>query len=125
MKILYICNTCGKETERVSIHHILPRSLGGRDLDTNIIKICGTCHAKIHGTEGLLSSSSLIKIGLEKRKGAGHVLGAVRKVNKADIDGFNHLKNAGYSYADMSKLTGYAVGTIHKYISDVKEVEQP
>jgi hypothetical protein len=117
MKLIYICNTCGKETEKLSIHHILPKSLGGRDIDTNIVKICNTCHTKIHGNEKLFSSS-LIKKSLNDLKNEGHLLGRPLKVNNVIISTFNDLKNEGYSLKEISKITNYSVGTIHKYLRE-------
>lgn len=30
-------------------HHIIQRSLGGTDDDTNIVLLCSRCHRRIHG----------------------------------------------------------------------------
>jgi 3-hydroxyisobutyrate dehydrogenase-like beta-hydroxyacid dehydrogenase len=101
----------------LTVHHVLPKSLGGRDIDTNIVKICTTCHNKIHGTKNVFSSS-LIKNRLNILKNDGQSLGPPTKVNDGIISMFNELKNQGYSYKDISENTGFSVGTIHKYTSD-------
>jgi 5-methylcytosine-specific restriction endonuclease McrA len=58
------CVNCGKQAEHY--HHIIPRSLGGTDNETNLVALCNTCHGKLHGleyTDGKLSHSELIKKG--------------------------------------------------------------
>lgn len=48
------CRICGKKGQ-LEKHHVLPRSLGGKDEPSNLILICGGpegCHAKRHA--GLL-----------------------------------------------------------------------
>ena len=117
MKLIYICNTCGVETDKLTIHHVLPKSLGGRDIDTNIVKICTTCHNKIHGTQNVFSSS-LIKNKLNMLKNDGQSLGPPTKVNDATISMFKELRNQGYSFSEISKHTNFSIGTIHKYTSD-------
>lgn len=44
------CRICGRRT-KVEKHHVLARSLGGKDEPSNLIVICGGptgCHAKRH-----------------------------------------------------------------------------
>ena len=44
------CRVCGKPG--AEHHHVLPRSLGGRDTDTNLVLLCPLCHRYRH--DGLL-----------------------------------------------------------------------
>lgn len=37
------CRVC-EETSWLSRHHLVPRSLGGDDVDDNIVPLCETCH---------------------------------------------------------------------------------
>lgn len=71
------CKTCGSECEELQIHHILPKSMGGTDLSTNLIEICLECHSKIHGKQ--MSHSHLTKLGLARAKAQGKKLGGYRK----------------------------------------------
>lgn len=41
------CNRCNKTT-RLTRHHIVPRSEGGNDDETNIELVCWQCHKDIH-----------------------------------------------------------------------------
>ena len=43
------CQTCSLETHDLYRHHIVPTSKGGLQTSGNMVKICGTCHGKIHG----------------------------------------------------------------------------
>jgi 5-methylcytosine-specific restriction endonuclease McrA len=42
------CRVCGV-THALDLHHILMRSLGGRDEATNLCWVCRDCHKAIHG----------------------------------------------------------------------------
>lgn len=51
----FICQFCFKKfpAEKLQIHHILPRSLGGNNHYTNLLPLCGgndtnNCHLFIH-----------------------------------------------------------------------------
>lgn len=46
MKTHY-CINCGKEASE--LHHVVPLSLGGNDIDSNKVWLCSACHATIHG----------------------------------------------------------------------------
>lgn len=52
------CGNCGGPATEV--HHIVPLSLNGNDIDTNLISLCNECHMAIH-TCTALSLSNLIK----------------------------------------------------------------
>jgi len=68
------CPTCGLANFDFHRHHILPRSLGGLDRDSNIVKICKCCHGKIHNTK-FISHSFLTKKALRKKMSEGKKLG--------------------------------------------------
>jgi 5-methylcytosine-specific restriction endonuclease McrA len=40
------CRSCRKK-QRLSVHHILPRSEGGKDYPPNLITLCQECHNEI------------------------------------------------------------------------------
>lgn len=44
----YKCSCCPYEGKDVERHHITPLSRGGRNILSNIITLCKTCHAKRH-----------------------------------------------------------------------------
>ena len=72
------CANCGKETDKLQKHHIVPLVLGGNDVETNIIYLCDKCHGLIHNIQygnKTLSHSELTKKGLEKAKKQGKHIG--------------------------------------------------
>jgi hypothetical protein len=46
----YECKYCkGKSKDnKLQVHHIIPRSNGGSDNDTNLITLCSMCHKRLH-----------------------------------------------------------------------------
>ena len=44
----YACALCDS-TRGLQIHHCIPRSKGGSNSMHNLITLCGTCHAQVHG----------------------------------------------------------------------------
>ena len=48
----YTCQCCGKKHERLEVHHIIFRSLGGTDDEKNLITLCEKCHKAVH--DGIL-----------------------------------------------------------------------
>ena len=42
----FICTMCGRSADEV--HHIIPRSKGGRNTSDNLTILCRECHEKIH-----------------------------------------------------------------------------
>ena len=47
-----ICQDCKekKNIGELTLHHIVPRSKRGRDVDANLILLCAPCHEKRHRT---------------------------------------------------------------------------
>jgi len=48
----YACALC-QSTKSFHVHHVLPRSLGGKSELSNLICLCHTCHAIAHGEYAL------------------------------------------------------------------------
>lgn len=42
------CALCG-DPRNLQLHHIVPRSRGGKNHRANLITLCSTCHALAHG----------------------------------------------------------------------------
>lgn len=50
------CRVCGRVVlVGAHHHHIKPRSLGGANTTSNLIRICGDCHRNIHDKRILVS----------------------------------------------------------------------
>ena len=45
------CQSCGT-TSNLEVHHKQFRSHSGYDSDKNLITLCSTCHASVHGQTG-------------------------------------------------------------------------
>lgn len=45
----YACALCG-DPRHLQIHHVLPRGRMGGNTPMNLITLCMTCHAAVHGT---------------------------------------------------------------------------
>ena len=63
------CKTCGKDTDELYKHHIIPIANGGKDKKENIIDICVDCHSIAHDVS-FKSSKGPIRNGIKKTKDA-------------------------------------------------------
>ena len=61
------CKLCSKETDYLEIHHIVPRSKGGLDNESNLIRICIDCHGLAHNVD-FKRKSGLISVSIQKSK---------------------------------------------------------
>jgi RRXRR protein/HNH endonuclease len=101
----YSCQFClGKSKDsRLHVHHIIFRSSGGSDEESNLIVLCETCHKKLH--EGLIS---LKKTG--KRKG-----------NLKHATQMNILRSQLVSRSDVIETFGFITKEIRQYWGLPKE----
>lgn len=76
---LNFCVACGV-SDGLENHHLLPKSEGGSDEDTNLITLCYQCHGKVHGIVRR-DIGSLVKLGIERSKAKGVVWGATGRHN--------------------------------------------
>lgn len=118
------CCNCGS-TEELEYHHIVPISLGGKDINSNMACLCYPCHQKIHYGEskhGL--HSTVVKMGLEVAKAKGKKLGRpATGVPKEFVKEYNKLQSGEYgsiSVVQFAKLQGIAVSTFYKYVGILK-----
>jgi hypothetical protein len=70
------CVACGSIDE-LHDHHLVPRSVGGSDDETNLITLCNSCHGKVHGITKEWGLGSLIKDALHHKKGKGERVGSI------------------------------------------------
>ena len=48
----FYCKICGYDggpSKYLVLHHIIPRSQGGKTKDHNLVFLCESCHADVHG----------------------------------------------------------------------------
>ena len=68
------CVACGS-TEHLTQHHLVPRSMGGNDEDSNLLTLCGSCHAKAHQVKADWRHSELTRKALQFKKSRGEKTG--------------------------------------------------
>ena len=61
------CVACG-QSGNLNQHHLVPRSIGGSDDDSNLITLCGSCHAKAHQVKADWRHSELTTKALKEKK---------------------------------------------------------
>jgi predicted transcriptional regulator YheO len=124
-----VCCNCQKDKgELILFHHIVPLSIGGKDLLTNIVPICDDCHQLIHhniNEKGQFKHSELIKAGLKKAKDNGVHLGR-KNTGIEDIPDilknfyYPKIKNKTISIAAVAREMKMSRTTIYKYISIIE-----
>lgn len=73
------CVACGeKEAGALEHHHLVPRSAGGSDDETNLITLCHFCHGKAHGYERM-NTRVLVKAAQDAIKAAKAARGETPK----------------------------------------------
>ena len=73
---MYKCINCGKSP--CELHHVVPLSLGGNDVDPNKVPLCSKCHTIVHGTNPIRRGThwkELQKAGIEKARAEGKYKG--------------------------------------------------
>ena len=108
------CFECGKEKD-LHDHHIIPRSRGGE----RTIKLCGGCHGKVHDYR-LSNLGELIKIGLEKAKDRGMILGRPKgttisndEILDKHLDIVDYILKE-YSLRMVAKVTNKSISTVQR-----------
>lgn len=62
------CHLCSKETEFLEKHHIIPKSRGGGDTESNLIEVCSDCHSLAHDVSFKNDRGGLVKEGILRAK---------------------------------------------------------
>lgn len=68
------CVACGIR-EQLHHHHLVPKSRGGSNTNSNLITLCANCHEKIHGVNNSLIRLS--EITRAKLKSEGKLAGGL------------------------------------------------
>lgn len=69
------CCNCGGSAKQA--HHVVPLSLGGNDVLSNLVSLCEDCHGLVHD-RSFFRHSELTKAGLARAKASGVKLGGLR-----------------------------------------------
>jgi len=119
------CCNCGS-TKNLVYHHIVPVSVGGNHILSNIVVLCENCHSRIHfGNDGHISHSKLIKEALANMKSNGEKLGRPKLTIDAIPPIFFHnypsFKNGTLNVSEFARTCEMSRTTIYRYIHMVEE----
>jgi 5-methylcytosine-specific restriction endonuclease McrA len=71
----YTCQYCGKHTIELTIDHVIPRHLGGRQTWTNVVAACSSCNHRKGGRTIAEASMTLLRIPREPPASAAYLFG--------------------------------------------------
>ena len=113
---LDFCVACGTR-ENLHHHHLIPRSRGGNDIESNLITVCQHHHSLIHNFTWRGNLSDLIKAGLQRAKKKGvRVHGT-----KEEMDKLHEIKRKEYLKFCLSLLPYIVPGITRKEQADIFE----
>jgi hypothetical protein len=122
MIILNFCVACGDSNpEHLQQHHLVPRSCGGSDDNTNKITLCCICHGKWHGIERDNSHKALIFAGMNRAKAKGTKSG--KPIGRPALvpqtrTAIRHAYNAGgASMRSIAKRFNVSVETVRRSLA--------
>lgn len=49
----HVCRMCGQWVEYPHVHHIIYRSQGGKDTESNLVSLDFKCHERVHSNKNL------------------------------------------------------------------------
>ena len=111
---LNFCAACGDlDTTRHHLHHLVPKTCGGSDDETNLLTLCNTCHGRIHGRADF-SHPALIRTGQLRAKNNGVKFGPQRKINERQVRNLSLRYTAGASLNQLSATFGIPRETIRE-----------
>lgn len=122
------CVNCGSNEDLV-YHHVIPLSIGGNDIDSNIVCLCGSCHRKLHNISDAdaLAHNLLIRKGIERARKKGTKLGRPATGVPKDFqkEYMKFLKKEGIyekcTITHFAFLNEIAVSTFYKYVGILKK----
>ena len=91
------CANCGS-TDDLEIHHIVPVSLGGRDVIENLVPLCSSCHKAAHTGRNVT----------EIRKATGRLRGGRKRLVNQEVfdDAFEKYVTGRIGKKKLCLLTG-------------------
>ena len=123
-----VCINCLSNDKPIQYHHVVPISLGGQDILSNIVPLCEDCHNLIHHAKtkkGNLSHSQLIKAGLDRAKIEGKQIGrkltTVEVIPKEFFNFYDKIKNKEITIAAAARELNISRPTVYKYIRLIEQ----
>lgn len=98
----YTCQCCkGKHKDsKLEVHHIIFRSQGGSDDESNLITLCHTCHQKLH--------DGIINLDLDGEKNG--TLKYATQMNSIRIQLLKHYPEAIETFGMVTKANRFSLG---------------
>ena len=125
------CCNCGSEKD-IQYHHIIPLSLGGNNILSNIVPLCYSCHSLLHfGEKKNINHSEATKAGLQRARERGVQLGqkkGTKLTTKKSIEAKEKILelncdfNGTLSNEETYKKIGISRNTFYKYKKELKAV---
>jgi HNH endonuclease len=117
---LKFCAAC-RSTHGLEYHHLVTRPEGGNDDETNIITLCGQCHAKLHERRlnGIYNVSERTKAGLAGRVLSGESL---RKLTLETEKEIYEASERGVAPVRLAEQYGVSRQAIYHAIARYKKV---
>lgn len=98
----YTCQICGKKYVRFEVHHIVHRSRGGTDDDTNLITLCEHCHKAVHDGTIILNKKPR-KMNLKHATHMSIIRSQLLKVYPEAIETFGFVTKENRNHLSLSK----------------------
>ena len=123
------CNCQIDKNKQIIFHHIVPLSIVGQDVLSNIVPICNDCHQLLHHNTnkiGNFEHSKLVKAGMQKAKENGVRIGR-KTVEINDLPSvftdiyYPKIKSKTISIAQAARELEMSRTTIYKYISIIEK----
>lgn len=115
--ITEFCVICGA-TSNLHVHHIIPKGSvlkpkADYDDPTNLLTLCATHHAWIHGCKPnkFNSMRALQAEGIRKAKAKGKFKGRPPKIDK---DKIREVLSQGYSISKTAKICGVSMSSVQR-----------
>jgi 5-methylcytosine-specific restriction endonuclease McrA len=78
----YTCQYCGKRTSKLTVDHVIPRSLGGSYTWDNLVAACPVCNHKKGGKTTAQANMPLLSKPFTPRPSAEYLFGRYLKSNQ-------------------------------------------
>lgn len=124
------CCNCGSKID-LQYHHIVPLSLGGNNILSNLCCLCYKCHSLLHfGNKKNINHSEATKAGIQKAKAQGKQIGmkkGTKLITKKSITSKEKIRelnidfNGNLSNEETYKFIGISRKTFYKYKAEMRQ----
>ncbi len=107
----FTCQKCGKKGIKLSAHHIVWTSKGGKDSLYNLITLCENCHDRVH------SAGESGKVKIKEGKIVTGMDGFSDKIAQRTMQGKSLMYQELEKFALLSTVYGYQISAYRKSLS--------